>query len=60
MVEFAALHNSILHLGFFCVGRWSPQQKDYIEIKGEAYPTFEEAVERAHQLNMENQDEHDN
>lgn len=54
MVEFAALDYSNAHPGFCSVGRWNPQISDYVEIRGEVYPTLEEAQARALQLNEDN------
>lgn len=54
MVEFAALDYSNAHPDFCSVGRWNPQLSDYVEIRGEVYPTLEEAQARALQLNEDN------
>ena len=60
MVEFVVFELSNLHPGYSCVARWCPQKGTYVEIKGETCNNLEEARARARQLNLENQEEHEN
>jgi len=54
MQEYVANEVSQRQEGFSCVEKWDYVEKRYIEMKGEVYPTFEAAQERARQLNEEN------
>ena len=57
IIEFAALEHSDSHEGYSSVGRWSPQQERYVEIRGEVFYSFEDAKERAAELNASNLEE---
>lgn len=39
------------HVFPYCVAMFDPKKNEYVPLKGEEYPTYEEAVKRASELN---------
>lgn len=47
------------HVFPYCVAMFNLEKNEYVPLKGEEYPTYEEAARRADELNKEYQQECD-
>lgn len=57
MQKFVAQHTESGRIQPYCVARINPQDGQYVPLRGEEYSTLQEAEDRAHELNQEQNEE---